>query len=141
MPFKKSFLSRAPFAVSFQQQVAAATMLTTYGLFTNPLAGGELYEFLGADYSYDVASTSGTLDLRVTTLTTAFTGGSSLLASTGSLSATARTARKASITTTIVTRQIMPGSMISMILGGTLTSLVGFSVTVWLQAMRGIRGR
>lgn len=141
MPYKKGFHSRAPFPVSLQQQVAAATLLTTYGLFSNPLAGGELYEFLGLDYSYDVASTSGTMDIRVVPVTTAFTGGSSLVSAVQSLSATARTARKGTITTTAVTRFIKPGSMITMVLAGNLTNLVGFSLIVWLQAMRGIRSR
>lgn len=141
MPFNRNVSKHAPFSVAFQQQVAAGTMLTTYGLFAAPLALGEAYEFLGADYSYDVASNSGTLDLRVTAVTVAYTGGSSLLSATQSLSATARTARKATITTTQATRFLMPGSQLSMILGGTLTNLVGFNVTVWLQKMRGIRAR
>lgn len=141
MPLKKGFLSRAPFPVSFRQQVAAGSLLTTHGLFTNPSALGELYEFLGVDYSYDVVSSSGTLDIRVVPTATAFTGGASLLNATESLAATARVARKGTITTTRVTRQIKPGSHISLVLGGTLTGLVGFNVTVWLQAMRGIRAR
>lgn len=145
MPYKKGGPSgHAPFCVSFQQQVAAATLLTTYGLFSNPLAGGEAYEFLGFDYAYDVVSSSGTIDLRVTKLTNAFTAGSTLLGgspATVDLTATARTARKGVITTTKVTRQIMPGSMISMIFAGTLTGLVGLTVNVWLQAMRNVRAR
>jgi hypothetical protein len=143
MPLKKGFLSRSPFCVSWSQQVVAASLLTTHGLFTNPLANGEYYEFLGADWSLDVLSTSGTLDLRVVPVSTAFTGGATLLATAANidLNATARVARKASITTNRVTRQIKPGSMISMIFAGTLTSLVGLNVNVWLQAMRGIRTR
>lgn len=141
MPFKKALGVRSPFAVTLQQQVAAGSLLTTYGLFTNPLALGEIYEFLGADYSYDVVSSSGTMDIRVVPTVTAFTGGASLLNATESLSATARTARKAAITTTKVTRFIKPGSMISMVLAGTLTGLVGLNLTVWLQSVRGIRAR
>ena len=141
MPFKKGVLARAPFAINWSQQVAAATLTTTNGVFANPLANGEIYEFLGADYSYDVLSTSGTLDLRNVVTATAFTGGVSLLASTGDLNATARVARKAVITTTLQDRRIMPGSHLSLILGGTLTSLVGLNVIIWLQAMRGIRAR
>lgn len=145
MPQKHGFLSRAPFAVQYVQQVAAATMLTTNGIFSNPLANGEVYEFLGLDWSVDVVSTSGTADLRVVPVSTAFTGGATLLATAANidLAATtpARVARKAVITTTKVTRQIKPGSIITLIFAGTLTSLVGLNVTVWLQAMRGIRSR
>lgn len=141
MPLKHGFLARAPFVVCWSQQVAAATLATTNGVFANPLANAEIYEFLGADYSYDVLSTSGTLDLRNVVTATAFTGGVSLLNGTASLSATARVARKAEITTTLNDRRIMPGSHLSLILGGTLTSLVGLSVVIWLQAMRGIRAR
>ena len=82
MPFTKALVVRTTFPVVFQQQVAAATLLTTYGLFANPLALGEMYEFLGCDYSYDVASTSGTFDLRVVPVATAYTGGASLLNAT-----------------------------------------------------------
>ena len=139
MPFKKAI--RHPFAVTFSQQVAAGSILTTNGLFSNPLANGEIYEFLGADWSYDVLSTSGTFDLRVVPVATAFTGGASLLTAVQSLSATARTARKAPITTNKVTRQMMPGTMLTLIFAGTMTNLVGLSITVWLQAMRGIRSR
>lgn len=143
MPLKHGFLARTPFAVSYAQQVAAATLLTTNGIFSNPLVNGEIYEFLGLDWSLDVVSTSGTLDLRVVPLSTAFTGGASLLNATLDLAATtpARVARKAAISTNKITRQIKPGSMITLILAGTLTSLVGLNVTVWLQAMRGIRSR
>lgn len=144
MPTKKGFLSRAPITVTFAQQVAAASLLTTYQLFANPLTGGEVYEFLGFDYSYDVASSSGTLDLRVTAVTVASTAGSTVVGgspATASLSATARTARKGVITTTAGNRLIMPGSMLTMIFAGTLTGLVGFNVTVWLKAQRGIRAR
>lgn len=143
MPLKHGFLARTPFPVSYVQQVAAATLLTTNGIFANPLANGEIYEFLGLDWSVDVVSTSGTLDLRVVPVSTAFTGGATLLNATLDLAATtpARTARKAVISTNKVTRQIKPGSIITLILAGTLTGLVGLNVTVWLQAMRGIRSR
>lgn len=140
--WKKGLLARAPFAVTYRQQVAAGSLLTTVGIFTNPTAnGGEVYEVLGVDYSYDVASTSGTLDVRNVPTAAAFTGGTSLLAATEDLSATARVARKATMASSATTRQIKAGSHISLILAGTLTNLVGFSVTVWLQAMRGIRAR
>lgn len=143
MPAKHGFLARAPFAVSFIQQVAAGTLLTTHGIFSNPLTNGEVYELLGIDASWDVVSGSGTLDVRVVPASTAFTGGATLLATAASINTalTARTATKAVITTNRVTRQIKPGSIISLILAGTQTGLVGLNVTLWLQAMRGIRAR
>jgi hypothetical protein len=141
MPFKKGVLARGPFPVTYLQEVAAASMLTTNGLFSNPTANGEMYEVLGVDWSYDVLSTSGTFDIRNVPAATAFTGGTTLLTAVQSLSATARTARKAPLATNRVTRQIQLGATISLIFAGTLTSLVGLSITLWLQAMRGIRGR
>lgn len=143
MPQKHGFLARAPFAVSFLQQVAAGTLLTTHGIFANPLVGGEVYELLGIDASWDVVSASGTVDVRVVPVSTAFTAGATLLATAASINtaATARTATKAAISTNRITRQIKPGSMISLILAGVQTGLVGLNVTVWLQAMRGIRSR
>lgn len=142
MPYKKGFLSRAPFKVSYSQQVAAATMLTTNGLFCNPSALGEHYDLIGIDWSMDVASSSGTFDVRKVPASTAFTGGTSLLTGTISIASGARTATKVTtLATSAETRRIRPGDSISLIFAGTLTSLVGFSLTIWLQAMRGIRAR
>ena len=146
MPFKHGFLSRAPFPVTLLQTVAAGSLLTTNSLFNNPpgavgAGGGEVYEVLDVNVMYDVLSTSGTLDIRNVAASTAFTGGSSLLTATMSLSGTARISRKGSLVTTRVTRQIMPGSALTAIFAGTMTNLVGLSIVVWLQAMRGIRSR
>lgn len=146
MPFKKGFLSRAPFPVTFQQQVVAASILTTNCLFGNMSGGasagaGEIYEVLEVEAVYDVLSTSGTLDLRNVPTLTAMTGGTSILTAVMALSGTARTVRKGSLATNRNTLRIGLGSYLSAIFAGTMTGLVGLQVTVWLQAMRGIRGR
>ena len=141
MPYKKGFLARAPFSVCWHQQVAAASLLTSYCLFANPAANNEDYEVLGVDVIFDVNSSSGTVDVRNVPTATAMTGGTTLLTAVVNIATGARAGIKASLTTNRVTRQIVRGSSISMVLGGTLTSLVGLSVTVWLQAMRGIRSR
>lgn len=140
MPAKKFFGGRA-FPVTFIQQVAAGSLITSIGVIAAPPALGEMYEFVGADYSFDVTSSSGTLDIRNVPASTAFTGGSSMLSSTASLSATARVARKVTVTSTAANRFIKPGNTVSIVLGGSLTGLAGFSVTIWLNAMRNIRTR
>jgi len=142
MPLFKAITTRGRLIVSWQQQVVAASLLTTYQLFANPATSGEVYDFKGFDYSYDVASTSGTIDIRIVKATIASTAGvSAINATLPDLSATARTARKGVITTTGSNRIIMPGSMLTMIMAGTLTNLVGFNVAIWLTAQRGIRTR
>ena len=141
MPFKKGFLARAPFPVCWHQQVAAATLLTDYTLFSNPAANNEDYEVLGVDAIWDVNSTSGTVSVENVPAGTAAASGTVVLTTTLDLSTGARTAVKGVLSATRPDRYIMRGRYLSMVLGGTLTSLVGLSVTVWLQAMRGIRGR
>ena len=141
MPLKKGFLARAPFTVCWHQQVAAATLLTDYTLFSNPAANNEDYELLGVDAIWDVNSTSGTVSVENVPAGTAAASGTVVLTTTLDLSTGARTAVKGVLSATRTDRYIMRGRYLSMVLGGTLTSLVGLSVTVWLQAMRGIRGR
>ena len=141
MPFKKGFLARAPFAVCFHQQVAAATLLNDYCLFANPAANNEDYEVLGVDAIWDVNSTSGTVSIENVPAGTAANAGTVVLSATLDLSTGARTAVKGALSTTRTDRLVTRGRYLSMVLGGTLTSLVGLNVTVWLQAMRGIRAR
>ena len=43
MPYKKGLLARAPFAIHFRQQVAAATLLTSGVLFTNQAGGSAVH--------------------------------------------------------------------------------------------------
>lgn len=138
---KKGFLARAPFAVTYQQQLAAGSQLTSLALFTNPLANREYYEVLGIDAFWDVVSTSGTFDVRRVPVSTALTGGDRLGTGTSSTATGARTSTKIPLTTTLLTRQLRPGDTLALILAGTQTNLVGFTVAVWLQAMRGIRAR
>lgn len=141
MPSKKAIGAHSPFVVSFTQQVAAGSMLTTQALFTNPSALKEYYELLGVDVSYDVVSTSGTMDLRRVPASTAFTGGDRLIAATISSAAGARTATKVALATAAASRQIRPGDTISLILAGTQTNLVGLTIVLWLQAIRALRAR
>ena len=141
MPFKKGFLARAPFPVCWHQQVAAATLLTDYSLFANPAANTEDYEVLGVDAIWDVNSTSGTVSIENVAAGDAAASGTVVLTTTLDLSTGARTAVKGVLSTTRNDRFIRSGRYLSMVLGGTLTSLVGLTVTVWLQAMRGMRAR
>lgn len=146
MPYKKGLLARAPFAIHFRQQVAAATLLTSGVLFTNQaggsaVGGGEQYEVIAVEGFWDVVSTSGTVDLRNVPAATAITGGASILTATLNLAATARAVQKGALVTAKITRTILPGNALSIVLGGTLTGLVGACITVWLQPLLGIRGR
>lgn len=144
--FKKAIGGRGAFSIAWQQQVAAGSLLTTLGLFTNPSGsasarGGEIFEILEVSASWDVVSTSGTIDIRNVPAATAFTGGTSVVQATFNTGATARAVQKALLATAQTTRLLQPGATLSMILGGTLTGLVGCSVTVVLQAFRNIRAR
>lgn len=145
MPNKKGFLARAPFPVVYRQQVAAASLLTGSVIFTNQaggvqVGGGEYYSVLSVEAFWDVVSGSGTIDLRNVPASTAITGGTSILTATISSASGVRTVTKGSLSTADA-RRIAPGSVLSLILGGTLTGLVGCCVTVWLQPIRGVRNR
>lgn len=146
MPYKKGFLSKAPFPVTYVQQVAAATMLVGTVIFTNQAGsasagGGEYYEILAVEGSWDVVSASGTVDVRVVPTGVALTAGASALTATLSTAAGVRTVTKGALVSNKTTRTIPPGGLLTIVQAGTLTGLVGLCVTVWLQPTRGVRTR
>lgn len=123
--------------VFYIQQVAAGSLLTSNFIFTNPTGGGEYFEIVAVNAHFDVVSTSGTVDVRVVPTATAATGGASALTGTISTASGARTYTAGSLVTSVATRTVAPGSAVSIILGGTLTGLVGLVVEVSLFPVRG----
>lgn len=142
MPFKKGLVARAPIAVVVRQQVAAGSLLTALGLFTNPAGNGESFEVVGVDANLDVVGgASAALDVRVVGSGVAYTGGASVLTATIDLTASARVPRRGALVASKLTRTIPSGGSLTGILSGTLTGLVGLVVVVYLQPLIGRRAR
>lgn len=138
MPFLKKTGARDPITATYVQQVAAGSLLTSNFIFTNPSTSTETYRLVAAYATYDVAGgASAAVDLKVCTTTTAAASGTSALASTFDLTATARTPQKKAISSTFSSTLIPPGSSLSAVLSGTLTGLVGLNVVAVLQPLRG----
>lgn len=141
MAFAKGLVIKALSKVTFSQQVAAATLLTSNFIFTNPT--NENYKVLAVHYNYDVAGgAAAAIDVRrVPSGSAAAATGTSVLSSTLDLTAAARTPRKGTVSTTLSNILVGANESLSLIFSGTLTGLVGCNVVVELQPLRGLRGR
>lgn len=82
---------------------------------------------------FGVASVSGTLSIEKLTGTTAPGSGIALLTGAISLAGTANTVNSGSLTATAADLVLAAGDRIGLVLGGTLTSLVGGLVVVRLR--------
>lgn len=133
----KALTARGPIVRTYVQTAAAGTAPDAF-IFVNPTGSGEYYEITDAAAIYDVVGgASAAADVKVSTSTTALASGTSALASTFDLTATARTPRQASLSTTAGARIVPPGSSVSVDTSGTLTGLTGLVVQVTLRPIRG----
>lgn len=90
------------------------------------------YEVVGAKVIYTVASTSGTIDVKKSTTVQAPASGSSTLTGTISLSTTANTVNSGTPGVGAVP-QLAAGNSLSACFAGTMTSLAGGVLTVFLK--------
>ena len=111
--------------------------------FQAPTAGGALSQtFFIADDTYEViavravwatASTSGTMMLERLQGTEAPDAGDDLLTATVDLASTANTVASPALTATTANLQLAAGDRLGLVLGGTLTNLIGLCVDVILK--------
>jgi len=138
MPFIKKTGARDPITVLYSQQVAAATLLTSNFLFTNPSTNNETYRVVQVEAVWDVAGgASAAVDIKQVLSGTAASGGTSVLGSTVDLTSTARVPVKKALSSTASALILAPGSSLSALFSGTLTGLVGLNVVITLQPLRG----
>lgn len=90
------------------------------------------YSLVGVSAVFGTASSSGTLMVEKTPSGTAVGSGTNLLQSTISLAGTANTSLNGTMVTNPNTLQLNPGDRISLVLGGTLTSLANCAVSLFL---------
>lgn len=137
----KALAAKAPIARTYVQTAAAGTAPDGF-IFVNPTGSGEYYEITDASCIYDVVgSTSAAADVKVVPSGTALASGTSALASTFDLTATARTPRQATLSSTAGNRMVPPGSSVAVDTSGTLTGLTGLVVQITLRPVRGIHSR
>lgn len=133
----KALAARSPIVRTYAQTAAAGTAPDGF-IFINPTGSGEYYEITDASAIYDVAGgASAAADVKVSTSGTALASGTSALASTFDLTATARTPRQATLSSTYAHKVVPPGSSVSVDTSGTLTGLTGLLVQVTLRPLRG----
>jgi hypothetical protein len=92
------------------------------------------YKLLGVSLRYSTASTSGTLQIEKTPSATAVGSGTNQLAATVSLSSTANTVNSGFPATNVASANqlIGPGDSLSAIFAGTVTNLVGLTITLYI---------
>ena len=100
------------------------------------------YELVRVDSCQTTAGTGGaaTLDVKKATGTTAPGSGTTMLTTTFNLENTAntvvsKTVSNGGVTTTLTTRQLVAGDRVCLDFTGTLTSLTGVCVSIWLKPL------
>ncbi len=132
----KAIAQQAPIYARYVQTAAANTAPDAF-VFVNPTGSGEYFEIVEARAIYEVAGGSGAVaDVKVTPSGTALASGTTALAATFDLTATARTPYKATLSATASARQVKPGDSVCVDTGGTLTGLTGLVVEVILRPVR-----
>lgn len=132
----KAIAQHAPVQASYVQTAAAGTAPDAF-IFVNPTSSGEYFEVVEVSYIYDVVGgASCAADLKISPSGTALASGTTALSATMDLTATARTPRKASLTTTAANRVVKPGDSLSIDTSGTLTGLTGLVIFVTLKPTR-----
>jgi len=91
------------------------------------------YIFDSATVKFVTASDSGTLNIRVCDDGEAVSAGTSVLNSAISLAGSANTNASGALTTTQANRFIKPGQSIAFDFGGTVTNIVGLTITMTLR--------
>lgn len=132
----KGFVVQAPKEVHYVQTAAAGTAPDAF-IFVNPTGSGDYFEIVQAKAIYDVAGgASAAADVKIVPSGTALASGTTALASTFDLTATARTPRTATLTATAGNRIVKPGDSIGIDTSGTLTGLTGLVVSVLLRPLQ-----
>lgn len=136
MPFKKGFLSRAPYPITVVVPAVAGNVPIM-------VSATDTFEVLGADFVCGVVGGAGaTLDL-VAIPKAVLTGGlnsagQSVLLKTIDLTANALVVQH--VTGQSQSKRLIPlGGALVLRTTGTLTGLAGALLTVWVQSTRGIR--
>jgi hypothetical protein len=135
MGFVKAIGNLSPLRVAYVQTAAAGTAPSGC-VFTNPSGSGEYFEVVAVNGYWDVVGgASAAADVKIGTSPIA--AGTTALASTFDLTATARTSTAKALTATAGNRIVPPGSSVAVVTSGTLTGLTGLNVQVLLRPLRG----
>ena len=136
-----------PKAVAWQApRLVPVVLATNAAVLTAPDTAAFIsdarYELVRVDSCQSTAGTGGaaTLDIKKASGTTAPASGTSMLTTTFNLENTAntvvsKTISNGGLSTTQSTRQIASGDRICLDFTGTLTSLTGVCVTLWLKPL------
>lgn len=141
MGVPKALVWQNPVLVTFQAGPNAA--LLTAGDVTLFIADTD-YELLKVQEIHETLGTDGSavsVDIKKCTTTQAAASGTTMLASVFSLKATVNTVVTKSkslggLTTTLANRRVAAGNRIALDLVGTLTTVTGLCVQLWLQRVR-----
>lgn len=129
----KSVANHAPRLASYVQTAAAGTAPDAF-IFINPTSSGEYFEIAEVSYVYDVVGgASCAADVKIVPSGTALASGTTALSAAADLTATARTPRKATLTSTAANRVVKPGDSVAVDTSGTLTGLTGLVVMVTIK--------
>lgn len=135
----KSIAQHAPVRVAYVQTAAAGTAPDAY-VFVNPTGSNEYFEVVEVSYIYDVVGgASCAADVVIAASGTALASGTTALSAAADLTATARTPRKATITSTKANRLVKPGDSVAVNTSGTLTGLTGLVVVVTLKPCKVVK--
>lgn len=139
MGLRKAIQNFDPVQASYVQTAAAGTAPDAF-IFINPTNSGEYYEIVQAVAIYDVVGgASAAADVKIVPAATALASGTTALNAAFDLTATARTAQKATLTTTAANRIVKPGDSVAVDTSGTLTGLTGLVVQVYMRPLRGAK--
>lgn len=120
-------------SVIVPQTLFVSVVLNALSVTTAAFVADTTYQITGVNVVWGVASISGTFSIEKLTGTTAPGGGTGLLTGNIDLSATANTVTAGALTSTTANLQLAAGNRVGIVLGGTLTSLVGCNVTLSLK--------
>lgn len=130
----KAIARRAPVYARYQQTAAAGTAPDGF-IFVNPTGSGEYFEIAEVRYIYDVVGgASAAAIVRVVPSGTALASGTAATSS-ADLTATARTPRTLTLSSTASARVVKPGDSVAVDTSGTLTGLTGLVVEVVLNPL------
>jgi hypothetical protein len=135
----KSIAQQAPIYARYVQTAAAGTAPDAF-VFVNPTGSKEYFEIVEARCIYDVVGgASAAADVKISPSGTALASGTTALAATLDLTATARVPYKATVSSTASARLVKPGDSVSVDTSGTLTGLTGLVVEVILKPIKTVK--
>lgn len=101
-----------------------------YGIF---FTANQAMKIVRVRARWEVASTSGTLQIKKVPSGTAKASGTDVMSATISTAGTADTNASGTLSATEATITLADGDSLALVSGGTLTNLVGLTITVTLQ--------